>query len=267
MPLEKRDCQQQAVETDNISQGDDHAEQNLGKSVLNDWSTLLLRSLRERERALSTENGVQSPDLDTLINSLTCTLECEGTLTSTEELDKCENVLRSYAGGLKDTKERNEIELGGVERGDPRSTSTGKIVKRYGGFIKKIDKNKIFTSLPRAKKYENSFRRDIPEIEQDSQQDDGASEDEATVFNDDTPINEVKRYGGFLRKFGPKRSYNSAEENNRQELQKRYGGFMRRIRPKLKWDNQKRYGGFLRRHYKISIRSDEEPGSYDLNDL
>ncbi|KAJ8359242.1 hypothetical protein SKAU_G00157670 [Synaphobranchus kaupii] len=213
----------------------------------------------------------RSPNLDALINSLTCTLECEGTLSSTEELDKCEKVLRSYAGGLNDLNERNYPELRGSERGDPPLTTTGNVVKRYGGFIKKIDKNKIFTSLPRdsaslkrffAPKYDNYLRklsqRDTPEADQDSQQ-----EDELTAFSDDTPINEVKRYGGFLRKFGPKRSYNSAEENSQEELQKRYGGFMRRIRPKLKWDSQKRYGGVLRRHFKLSVRSDEEPASYD----
>ncbi|XP_061076886.1 proenkephalin-B-like [Conger conger] len=221
----------------------------------------------------------QSPNLDTLINSLTCTLECEGTLSSTEELDKCDNVLRSYAGGLNALNERNYPELRGSERGNPQVTTAGDVVKRYGGFIKKIDKNKVF-SLPRdnaslkrfyfAPKYDNSLRklseRDIPEAEQDSRQEDGTSEDELTVFSDDTPINAVKRYGGFLRKFAPKRSYNS-DENSQEELQKRYGGFMRRIRPKLKWDSQKRYGGILRRHFKISVRSDEDPGSYDVIDL
>lgn len=72
----------------------------------------------------------------------------------------------------------------------------------------------------------------------------------------------VKRYGGFIRKFGPKFKRSSwAEEPSQEpeELQKRYGGFMRRIRPKLnnlKWD--KRYGGFLRRHFKMSVRSAED---------
>ncbi|XP_019747169.1 proenkephalin-B [Hippocampus comes] len=72
----------------------------------------------------------------------------------------------------------------------------------------------------------------------------------------------VKRYGGFLRKFGTK-----SKRGEPEELQKRYGGFMRRIRPKvnnIKWD--KRYGGFLRRHFKISVRSAEEPFSSDYDD-
>ncbi|XP_061697135.1 proenkephalin-B [Syngnathoides biaculeatus] len=76
----------------------------------------------------------------------------------------------------------------------------------------------------------------------------------------------VKRYGGFLRKFGPKSKRSQPGEP--EELQKRYGGFMRRIRPKLnniKWD--KRYGGFLRRHFKISARSAEEPLSSYYDDL
>ncbi|XP_077453887.1 proenkephalin-B [Stigmatopora argus] len=76
----------------------------------------------------------------------------------------------------------------------------------------------------------------------------------------------VKRYGGFLRKFGPKSR--RSELGEPEELQKRYGGFMRRIRPKLnniKWD--KRYGGFLRRHFKISVRSAEEPFSSYYDDL
>lgn len=134
-----------------------------------------------------------------------------------------------------------------------------RLEKRYGGFIKRIDRNK--NKAPGPEELLQRLQRHA-ELS--------------------------KRYGGFLRKFGPKTrrsgSAESAPEEDRSpedrspeeqspedripeessevpgELHKRYGGFMRRIRPKLnnlQWD--KRYGGFLRRHFKISVRSAEEP--------
>ncbi|KAJ8369689.1 hypothetical protein SKAU_G00097170 [Synaphobranchus kaupii] len=219
----------------------------------------------------------QIPKSEMSINSLTCTLECEGTLDSTVELDKCEKALELYSAGQPGFSDRNEQPPSTSETGDQQETSIGNIVKRYGGFIKRIEKTKKINSPSREnvylkgmKKYGNSLRRfwerDIPELLQDTQRGDGSSENEVATYDDDTAINEMKRYGGFLRKFGPKRS-NSGEEGGQEELQKRYGGFMRRIRPKLKWDNQKRYGGFLRRHFKVSLRSEEEPSSYESFDL
>lgn len=103
--------------------------------------------------------------------------------------------------------------------------------------------------------------------ERDADAAEGADED---PMEDRLLHSYVKRYGGFLRKFGPKSKRSSSAEQESEEpeeLQKRYGGFMRRIRPKLnnlKWD--KRYGGFLRRHFKISVRSVEEP-HYSYDDL
>lgn len=150
-------------------------------------------------------------------------------------------------------------------------------MKRYGGFIKRIEKNKkpLLTSPWRenaiekgllAKKYGDVMlkviERNVPELTEDVEGEDVASENEIGLYDSSFPLNEVKRYGGFRRKFIPKRS-ESEEGTGQQELQKRYGGFMRRIRPKLNWDNQRRYGGFLRRQFKISVRSDEEPSSYD----
>lgn len=199
----------------------------------------------------------------------TCTLECEGTLTSRSELDRCVKILR----------ERLEDDL--------QEPATSNLAKRYGGFIKRIEKNKkpLLTSPWRenaidkgtlAKKYGDTvlklIERSVPELTEDVVGEDVTSEDEAGRYDSSPPLNKVKRYGGFRRKFVPKRSESEEveeeeeqeeEEAGQQELQKRYGGFMRRIRPKLNWDNQKRYGGFLRRHFKISMRSDEDPTSYD----
>lgn len=156
---------------------------------------------------------------------------------------------------------------------DNQESTLPSLVKRYGGFIKRIDKNKLSLKSPW---YDNAILKELfakklgdpvgkfgvreaPEFVGGTEREDEASENDTGVY-DDAALNPVKRYGGFLRKF-PKRS-ESSEESNRQELQKRYGGFMRRIRPKLRWDNQKRYGGFLRRHFKLSVRSEEDP-AYD----
>eukprot|EP00064_Thunnus_orientalis_P001978 superscaffoldBa00000136_g1982 len=161
------------------------------------------------------------------------------------------------------------------EAAEEEESQQADLVKRYGGFIKRIDKNKnkIFTSPWRdnyivkaaalPKKYEDLLKK-LGERDVD------APEDTSDAPEDQMLRSYVKRYGGFLRKFGPKSKRSSSVEQESQEpeeLQKRYGGFMRRIRPKLnnlKWD--KRYGGFLRRHFKISVRSVEEP-SYSYDDL
>ncbi|KAL1021282.1 hypothetical protein UPYG_G00011160 [Umbra pygmaea] len=222
---------------------------------------------------------------DIAVNKLICNLECEGTPLTTAELEKCGNILQTREAEFSD---EDAGARSAPEREDGQGSSITNMVKRYGGFIKRIDKdkNKLFTSPWREngidkgsygfhKKYEDLLRkfgeRDLAELLEDDEGGDVSSENEV-VYNDDAAIKKVKRYGGFLRKFGPKtksKRSDSLEESSREELQKRYGGFMRRIRPKLnnlnnlKWDNQKRYGGFLRRHYKISVRSDEEPYSYD----
>ena len=209
-----------------------------------------------------------------------CTALCE------DELDGCGPAARLAAARLADFTQDEAAAAEEREHAD--------LVKRYGGFIKRIDKsrskaasastshpwrdNLILKAALLPGKYEDLLKRlqargadaDAPPPPDDS----GAEEEERILRAS------VKRYGGFLRKFGPKskRSSSSAEEQEEEpqvepqepeELQKRYGGFMRRVRPKLnnlKWD--KRYGGFLRRHFKISVRSVEEPYySYDDTSL
>ncbi|KAJ6655881.1 hypothetical protein lerEdw1_004651 [Lerista edwardsae] len=160
--------------------------------------------------------------------------------------------------------------------------------KRYGGFMKKLDKNKIFSLFHEnahakggmSKKYGGFFRK----IGERAASEVGAEEEypatlETGELGDQEedpekglPKDERKRYGGFLRKYPKRSSEVAAAEDDGQgleDLHKRYGGFMRRIRPKLKWDNQKRYGGFLRRQFKVTTRSEEEPSAYsgEVSDL
>nr|AAZ99220.1 prodynorphin precursor [Oreochromis mossambicus] len=191
---------------------------------------------------------------DEAYSSLSCSAECEGQLESCSQAPRLADFSQDEAAAEEESQQAD-------------------LVKRYGGFIKRIDKNKnkIFTSPWRdnyilkaaslPKKYE-LFLKKLEDRDADT------SEQEDDTPEDHVLRGYVKRYGGFLRKFGPKSKRSSSVEQENQEpeeLQKRYGGFMRRVRPKLnnlKWD--KRYGGFLRRHFKISMRSVEEPYfSYD----
>ncbi|XP_077436926.1 proenkephalin-B [Vanacampus margaritifer] len=162
-------------------------------------------------------------------SSLWCGVLCR------DELALCE-----HAPGLEDVKregekaQADEEEDGGSKQADAQ-------------FTKRLDDHSTEELLSSP-----WWDKHVSEKEEDSRE-------ENTLRGYD----HVKRYGGFLRKFGPKSKRSELEEP--EELQKRYGGFMRRIRPRLnniKWD--KRYGGFLRRHFKISVRSAEEPfSSYD----
>ncbi|MGH0130979.1 UNVERIFIED_CONTAM: hypothetical protein FKN15_001876 [Acipenser sinensis] len=174
----------------------------------------------------------------TQINSLVCTLECEGALSFSTELQKCEKVLQMYSAGLFGVNDKAKTE----KEDQPGEPPFSNPVKRYGGFLKKVDKSKYYNSSPAqnsniksllAKKYLYLLRkfgeRDIPDMLQDTKVGGGASDNEEVVYDDATAVNEVKRYGGFLRKFGPKRSLESGEESSEEELQKRYGGFMRRL--------------------------------------
>uniref|UniRef100_H2ZSM7 Proenkephalin-B n=1 Tax=Latimeria chalumnae TaxID=7897 RepID=H2ZSM7_LATCH len=219
-----------------------------------------------------------------------CALECVGMLSSTAEWDKCRislqfqlSKLLSSAGDQAPSSTSEGGQVGEPVWGDQR----GGLAKGYGTFLK-TQNNQMFTGPVGkesniikggiSKKYGGFFRkignRAIPEETDDLQQIDGEVVNEELGYNTDhtdgATLQEEKRYGGFLRKYNPKRSFDLGDEEEEEEgdsqepeeLQKRYGGFMRRIRPKLKWNNQKRYGGFLRRHFKIMVRSDEDPQAY-----
>ncbi|PIO28372.1 hypothetical protein AB205_0024190 [Aquarana catesbeiana] len=241
---------------------------------------------------------------NTHFEPLVCSLQCEGSLSSITEWERCETIL-SPLGTILEVSKREQERV-------PTSADLQEVPeKRYGGFMKKLDKNKFFFSSP--KRESGVFRgedgkayggllhkygeRDILEIA-DPDQETEISEESDEHNQAWSTKDEKKRYGGFLRKY-PKRSTENLQsadlkkrfidpeispdqgveeveteqgvetEHGVAELQKRYGGFMRRIRPKLKWDNQKRYGGFLRRQFKVIARSEEEPNTFsgELSDL
>ncbi|XP_044155615.1 proenkephalin-B, partial [Bufo gargarizans] len=224
-----------------------------------------------------------------------CSLQCEGSLTTVTEWQRCENILSPVSAVFEITKREQERV--------PTASDLQEVpVKRYGGFMKKLDKNKFFFNSPKREsgiykgeaskpysgevlhKYWKKDLLEIPDSEQETEVNDKLEEQ--------TQARDEKRYGGFLRKY-PKRSLEDLQgvqldrrvildpelgseqgveeleteqgvetEHGVADLQKRYGGFMRRIRPKLKWDNQKRYGGFLRRQFKVTTRSEEDPSTF-----
>ncbi|XP_067904896.1 proenkephalin-B [Heterodontus francisci] len=219
--------------------------------------------------------------LGSSIKPLTCTLECEGIVLSTNEWEKCDQALHSYkpdlvgimAEALADpSTDVKEDESAEALLGNQHSS----LVKRYGGFMKNIDQSKIYA---KALAQENAYKgqklkyggflqkfgeRDATELEKNSQELAATMENLELEKSSDIPTTqELKHYGGFMKGFGYKRSAELGDEENKDmELQKRYGGFMRRIgRPRYKWDNQKRYGGFLRRHFRVSVRSDDGDAS------
>nr|XP_060627453.1 proenkephalin-B [Anolis sagrei ordinatus] len=232
--------------------------------------------------------ALQVQDVEKPIKPLICSLECQGSLPSRAEWEKCKDSLSTLIPFLMEEKEEAKRPFQLEEEEEAPQEPYSSLVKRYGGFMKKLDKNRIFSLLREnaltkggiSKKYGGFFRKigeraasepameDYPTVLETGDLAYNGAESDTGSLKDET-----KRYGGFLRKY-PKRGYEmvSATEDDEQELEglhKRYGGFLRRIRPKLKWDNQKRYGGFLRRQFKVTTRSEEEPNAYsgEVSDL
>nr|XP_014433733.1 proenkephalin-B isoform X1 [Pelodiscus sinensis] len=212
--------------------------------------------------------ALQSQDLEQRINPLICSLECQGALPSRVEWERCYHAPAAEGPGLSPL----EAEAPAEPEGSPLP---GGLAKRYGGFMKKLDKNRLGSLLREsalgkggAAKKDAGFPRlpgeraaaeDYPALETGEEPEDGE------------PRDARKRYGGFLRKYPKRRSERApgAEGPELEDLHKRYGALLRRIRPKLKWDNQKRYGGFLRRQFKVTTRSEEDPAAYsgEVSDL
>lgn len=189
------------------------------------------------------------------LDILVCALECQAILQSAKEWERCQPLLTSlYPNGKKDSDTWAQT-YGGLFEGPGMTLKNYKNIRIY----LEAPKEKTALGKPREGADESGLMGySVPEDE--------FLESAATVASEDDPKEQIKRYGGFLRKY-PKRSSEvvgeaDSEKEGHEDLYKRYGGFLRRIRPKLKWDNQKRYGGFLRRQFKVVTRSQEDPNAY-----
>ncbi|XP_055965902.1 proenkephalin-A [Sorex fumeus] len=216
------------------------------------------------------------------LSAETCTLECEGKLSSLNTWGICKELLHPSKLDLPGESSREAIKWDD-EDWKALMKRYGGFMKRYGGFMKKMDE--LYETEPEeAKRYGGFMKKDAEEedglkelvgmepprevnihqysredephkryggfMKKDEEEEDVLKELVGTEAPREVNIHQYsredepsKRYGGFMR--GTKRT--PEMEDEARELQKRYGGFMRRVGRPEWWTPYKRYGGFLKR--------------------
>uniref|UniRef100_UPI0037E84B0C proenkephalin-A-like n=1 Tax=Semicossyphus pulcher TaxID=241346 RepID=UPI0037E84B0C len=201
-------------------------------------------------------------------SSLTCSLECKGGLDS-QKLRLCRDLLleeENHIGLDVDPRQQQEQEAAAALAPDDEDATSpehqlakkyGGFMKRYGGFMSRRSSSpEGALEEPGNQDEEENIRLEILRFLNAAAEHGGEGNSQGGE--------EVKRYGGFMR-----RAEQGAAQSDLLEavlgrgLKKRYGGFMRRVgRPewlvdssksggvlKRAWENsselQKRYGGFM----------------------
>ncbi|XP_028660282.1 proenkephalin b isoform X1 [Erpetoichthys calabaricus] len=201
------------------------------------------------------------------LNTVTCTLECEGKVSTTKSWEACKDILQGNKPDILTDDGRASSESTTNESEEHQlAKKYGGFMKRYGGFMKKTaelynvepDEENEGTEII-AKRYGGFMKKDMensPQVDTESILKEllmhGAESDMESNGDHDGEI--LKRYGGFMRSI--KRSLDL--EDGIKDLQKRYGGFMRRVGTPDWKENQKRYGGFFKRPKAETSESNSE---------
>nr|XP_046214056.1 LOW QUALITY PROTEIN: proenkephalin-A-like [Oncorhynchus gorbuscha] len=161
----------------------------------------------------------------TAITTLTCSIECEGSLDTTK-LRLCRDVL------LEEVDDIKQEEVQGQQH---------QLAKKYGGFMKHYGGFMIRRSPPVEGRVQGGENSPVAEEEDIRLEILKILNAEAEGQRDEEV---AKRYGGYMR-----RGDLGGLEGVGRPLKKRYGGFMRRVgRPE--WlEDQKNQGGLLKRSW------------------